>query len=139
MLQIFTAFTTFSTTFNYKTFTQVVILGSASFVPFMQLPAHQRREVIEDILDIRIFSVMNSLLKDRMQTTKDEVIRIEGNHAQPVGGVCRKLALRMPIHHLAVVALRLGHPALIAIALAQAEQGLRHIRATGEGGKVFPE
>ena len=44
---------------NYKTFTQVVILGSASFVPFMQLPAHQRREVIEDILDIRIFSVMN--------------------------------------------------------------------------------
>lgn len=63
---------------NYKTFTQVVILGSASFVPFMQLPAHQRREVIEDILDIRIFSTMNQLLKDRIQSTKDEVIRIEG-------------------------------------------------------------
>ena len=62
---------------NYKTFTQVVILGSASFVPFMQLPAHQRREVIEDILDIRIFSVMNQLLKDRIQGTKDEVTRVE--------------------------------------------------------------
>jgi DNA repair exonuclease SbcCD ATPase subunit len=49
---------------NYKTFTQVVILGSASFVPFMQLPSGQRREVIEDILDIRIFSTMNSLLKE---------------------------------------------------------------------------
>jgi DNA repair exonuclease SbcCD ATPase subunit len=62
---------------NFKTFTQVVILGSASFVPFMQLPAHQRREVIEDILDIRIFSVMNSLLKDRMQATKEEIVRVE--------------------------------------------------------------
>ena len=64
---------------NYKTFTQVVILGSASFVPFMQLPAHQRREVIEDILDIRIFSTMNQLLKERAQTTKDEMLRIEGS------------------------------------------------------------
>lgn len=57
---------------NYKSFTQVVILGSAAFVPFMQLPASQRREVIEDILDIRIFSVMNQLLKTRIQTTKDD-------------------------------------------------------------------
>jgi DNA repair exonuclease SbcCD ATPase subunit len=62
---------------NFKTFTQVVILGSASFVPFMQLPAHQRREVIEDILDIRIFSVMNQLLKDRIQATKEEIVRVE--------------------------------------------------------------
>ena len=66
---------------NYKTFTQVVILGSASFVPFMQLPAYQRREVIEDILDIRIFSVMNQLLKERVQSTKEEVNRIEGSIA----------------------------------------------------------
>ena len=57
---------------NYKSFTQVVILGSAAFVPFMQLPASQRREVIEDILDIRIFSVMNQLLKTRIQTNKDD-------------------------------------------------------------------
>jgi DNA repair exonuclease SbcCD ATPase subunit len=62
---------------NYKTFTQVVILGSASFVPFMQLPPGQRREVIEDILDIKIFSTMNSLLKDKAQETKDAILRIE--------------------------------------------------------------
>jgi DNA repair exonuclease SbcCD ATPase subunit len=62
---------------NYKTFTQVVILGSASFVPFMQLTPLQRREVIEDILDIRIFSTMNTLLKEKAQETKDAIARIE--------------------------------------------------------------
>jgi len=62
---------------NYKTFTQVVILGSASFVPFMQLPTTQRREVIEDILDIRIFSTMNQLLKEKVQETKDAITTIE--------------------------------------------------------------
>lgn len=62
---------------NYKTFTQVVILGSASFVPFMQLSSSQRREVIEDILDIRIFSTMNHLLKDKANETKSEITRIE--------------------------------------------------------------
>ena len=62
---------------NYKTFTQVVILGSASFVPFMQLSTNQRRDVIEDILDIRIFSTMNQILKEQAQGTKDEITRIE--------------------------------------------------------------
>lgn len=62
---------------NYKTFTQVVILGSASFVPFMQLSPSQRREVIEDILDIRIFSTMNQLLKEKVNDTKAEIVRIE--------------------------------------------------------------
>jgi DNA repair exonuclease SbcCD ATPase subunit len=62
---------------NYKTFTQVVILGSASFVPFMQLPMHQRREVIEDILDISIFSTMNGLLKEKISATKDQLTEIE--------------------------------------------------------------
>ena len=62
---------------NYKTFTQVVILGSASFVPFMQLPSNQRREVIEDILDIRIFSTMNGILKEKMVITKEAINRIE--------------------------------------------------------------
>ena len=56
---------------NYNSFTQVVILGSSTFVPFMQLPAHARREVIEDLLDIKIFSVMNVLLKTRMQENKE--------------------------------------------------------------------
>jgi DNA repair exonuclease SbcCD ATPase subunit len=62
---------------NYKTFTQVVILGSASFVPFMQLPSTQRRDVIEDILDIRIFSTMNQILKEKINDTKDTISRIE--------------------------------------------------------------
>ena len=62
---------------NYKTFTQVIILGSASFVPFMQLPAWQRREVIEDILDIGIFSTMNQILKERINENKDELIAID--------------------------------------------------------------
>ena len=62
---------------NYKTFTQVVILGSASFVPFMQLPPGQRREVIEDILDIGVFSIMNSILKERMNENKDQLVAID--------------------------------------------------------------
>jgi DNA repair exonuclease SbcCD ATPase subunit len=66
---------------NYKTFTQVVILGSASFVPFMQLSSAQRREVIEDILDIRIFSTMNQLLKEKASDTKAEIARIENEIA----------------------------------------------------------
>lgn len=66
---------------NYKTFTQVVILGSASFVPFMQLPSLQRREVIEDILDIRIFSTMNQLLKEKVSDTKAEIQQIENEIA----------------------------------------------------------
>ena len=49
---------------NYKSFTQIVILGSSTFVPFMQLTTAHRREVIEDLLDIRIFSSMNNLIKD---------------------------------------------------------------------------
>lgn len=64
---------------NYKTFTQVVILGSASFVPFMQLPSSQRREVIEDILDIRIFSTMNSLLKEKANETKQKIADTEAS------------------------------------------------------------
>lgn len=62
---------------NYKTFTQVVILGSATFVPFMQLPSTQRREVIEDILDIKVFSIMNGILKEKMAGVKDELVHVE--------------------------------------------------------------
>jgi len=58
---------------NYKSFTQIVILGSASFVPFMQLSAADRRDIIEDLLDIQIFSTMNSLLKDRTQENKESI------------------------------------------------------------------
>jgi len=56
---------------NYKSFTQVVILGSSTFVPFMQLTPINRREVIEDLLDIRIFSTMNKLLKDKVKGVRE--------------------------------------------------------------------
>lgn len=62
---------------NYRTFTQVVIMGSGNYVPFMRLPAAQRREFIEDLLDIKIFSVMNILLKDKIAITKDGLRDIE--------------------------------------------------------------
>ena len=58
---------------NYKSFTQIVILGSTNFVPFMQLNSANRREVIEDLLDIRIFSAMNGLLKDKMRNLKEQI------------------------------------------------------------------
>jgi DNA repair exonuclease SbcCD ATPase subunit len=58
---------------NYKSFTQIVILGSSTFVPFMQLTTANRREVIEDLLDIRIFSAMNALIKEKIRVQKDEI------------------------------------------------------------------
>jgi DNA repair exonuclease SbcCD ATPase subunit len=56
---------------NYKSFTQIVILGSASFTPFMQLSSSDRRAIIEDLLDIQIFSTMNGILKDKLSNNKD--------------------------------------------------------------------
>ena len=58
---------------NYKSFTQIVILGSSSFVPFMQLSTSNRRDVIEDLLDIRIFSAMNNLIKEKIRTEKEKI------------------------------------------------------------------
>ena len=58
---------------NYKSFTQIVILGSSAFVPFMQLTAPNRRDVIEDLLDIRIFSSMNNFLKDKVRIEKEQI------------------------------------------------------------------
>lgn len=58
---------------NYKSFTQIVILGSSNFVPFMQLTSAGRREVIEDILDIKIFSTMNTLVKEKLRQRKEDV------------------------------------------------------------------
>ena len=62
---------------NYKSFTQIVILGSSTFVPFMQLTPGNRREVIEDLLDIRIFSSMNSVIKDKIRLVKEDVKVLE--------------------------------------------------------------
>jgi len=58
---------------NYKSFTQIVILGSSAFVPFMQLSGTNRREVIEDLLDIRIFSAMNVIIRDKIRKQKDNI------------------------------------------------------------------
>ena len=62
---------------NYKSFTQIVILGSASFVPFMQLSAPHRREVIEDLLDIKVFSSMSDILKEKIKVSKDSLKVLE--------------------------------------------------------------
>ena len=63
---------------NYKTFCQVVLIGTAGFTPFMQLPAGQRRDVIEDVLDIAIFSEMNAILKQRILEVRDALVDV--NH-----------------------------------------------------------
>ena len=62
---------------NYKSFTQIVILGSSTFVPFMQLSAANRREVIEDLLDIKIFSSMNIVIKEKIRQLKEEIKTLE--------------------------------------------------------------
>ena len=62
---------------NYKSFTQIVVLGSSTFIPFMKLPGGQRRDIIEDILDIQVFSTMNVLLKDKMRENNEEVRDID--------------------------------------------------------------
>ena len=62
---------------NYKSFGQVVVLGSATFQPFMQLPAFHRREVIEDLLDIQIFSTMSNLLKEKVTNNKNDLMQVK--------------------------------------------------------------
>lgn len=62
---------------NFKSFGQVVVLGSSTFVPFMQLPSQHRREIIEDLLDIQIFSTMNILLKDKVNNNKTDITDIK--------------------------------------------------------------
>ena len=62
---------------NFKSFTQIVILGSSSFIPFMQLSGPQRREIIEDLLDIKIFSSMNVILKDKVSENKTKITELK--------------------------------------------------------------
>ena len=64
---------------NHKSFHQIVVLGSSSFIPFMQLPAWSRRDVIEDLLDINVFSKMNQILKERNATIKNNLVDINHN------------------------------------------------------------
>ena len=65
---------------NYKSFTQIVILGSSAFVPFMQLTAYNIREVIEDLLDIKIFSSMNGLIKDKIRLVREQIKTFQLNN-----------------------------------------------------------
>ncbi len=65
---------------NYRSFTQVVILGSSTFVPFMQLSTKARREVVEDILDIKIFSLMNFLLKNKNKSLLEDIRDVQYNY-----------------------------------------------------------
>lgn len=69
---------------NHKSFHQIVVIGSASFTPFMQLPAHQRRNIIEELLDIQVFSRMNQLLKEKIARVK-ELISDANNQLEIIG------------------------------------------------------
>jgi DNA repair exonuclease SbcCD ATPase subunit len=82
---------------NYKSFTQIVILGSASFTPFMQLSPADRRTVIEDLLDIQIFSVMNVVAKQKMQTAKE---LLEKNRLEVAGKEDKKVYIEKTISKL---------------------------------------
>lgn len=75
---------------NFKSFTQVVILGSSTFVPFMRLPVGQRREIIEDILDIQMFSAMNILLKDKVRDNTEQIKTVENE----LSILCEKIELQ---------------------------------------------
>lgn len=90
---------------NYKSFCQVVVLGSATYTPFMKLPPARRREIVEDLLDLQMFSTMNSLLKDRASRTNEEIaslsaearlveerIRLAREHAAEMMDERRRLA-----------------------------------------------
>jgi len=72
---------------NYKSFTQIVLLGTAGFVPFMQLKSIDRRAIIEDLLDIQIFSVMNVLLKNKISENKEEGISAEVKKQLSTGNI----------------------------------------------------
>ena len=64
---------------NHKSFSQVVVLGSATFQPFMQLSSSQRRDIIEDLLDLQIFTTMNALLKDKVQLNNEHIVKNNNN------------------------------------------------------------
>ena len=88
---------------NHKSFTQVVILGSSSFIPFMQLTAAARREVVEDILDIKIFSMMNVILKQKLKELKER----QGSIKQQFVMLDTKIS--MTSDHINIQKVKVGH------------------------------
>lgn len=91
---------------NFKTFSQIVVLGFANYVPFMQLPAADRRKVIEDLLDIQIFSVMNSLLKEKMSDNKENMKEVDKQ--------IELLEQRIELHNSHIEKMKANNDALIA-------------------------
>ena len=91
---------------NYKSFNQIVVLGSANFVPFMQLPAGVRRQVIEDLLDIQIFSNMNVLLKERVSINRESIVNTDYN--------IKLYAEKIEMHKKHLASLRTNNDELIA-------------------------
>ena len=83
---------------NYKSFTQIVILGSSTFVPFMQLPAAHRREVIEDLLDIRVFSTMNGVIRDKMRAIREDlkILELKKSSSKIRSRCSRTSSMRLP-------------------------------------------
>lgn len=113
---------------NFKSFGQIVVLGSANYIPFMQLPGQQRRAVVEDLLDIQIFSVMNSLLKDKIAANKDE--------SQDVDYKINLLEQKIELHTRHIDALKSNNDDLIQQKKAKIEEHEKAIalhRTTVEG------
>ena len=105
---------------NHKSFSQIVVLGSASFVPFMQLNAAHRREIIEDLLDIQIFSTMNTLLKERVSKNKSDQVDVD----YQIKGAAEKIEL----HKKHIESLKTSNEELVQ----QKEAALKERRETIE-------
>lgn len=99
---------------NQKSFAQIVILGSASFIPFMQLPTAHRREIIEDLLDIQIFSTMNGLLKDK--------IALNRIHTTDIDHAIRSAADKIELYKKHIESLKTNNDELVAQKQARIQQ-----------------
>lgn len=116
---------------NHKSFCQVVVLGSATFNPFMQLPTGQRREIIEDLLDLQIFTTMNTLLKDKVSTNSEKIA--ECNYKKKL----TEEKIQLIIKHLAEV--QSNNEQLIEDKKARIEQTLLQVDEYGEEFKALQE
>ena len=117
---------------NHKSFCQIVVLGSASFVPFMQLPAAHRREVIEDLLDIQIFSTMNNLLKEKVAKNKSDIMESDYN--------IRLTAEKIEMHKKHLEELNKNNDDLIAQKLAKIGDLITEINtSTGSANTLLKE
>ena len=108
---------------NFKSFSQIVVLGSANYIPFMQLAAQHRRGVVEDLLDIQIFSVMNSLLKEKIVQHRQDTLEVDH--------LIRQTEHKIELHAKYVASLRQNNDELIsmrAAKIAEHEASLDHFK-----------